>query len=269
MLLDELAFDKTKNTADINECLAEVDISRKHKRQLSALTKEDVFRDWLTKESGSSRLVIYGHMDTDEYVTPISYLAAKIGEYYHGKRGFIVLNYFCGLHGNSQSSGMMKSIIGQLLSQGERLLGNRLSIRRNEFKGLKRGNVDALTAVFEDLIEQFQSSRVIIFCLVDSISTFETAERIRDTKKVIRSLCRIASSLRGDRRGSSDRIKMILKLLISDGQASQIADKYVKYDELHEISGDAEEASESELGVESEDVDESGSDETAEFSGDD
>ncbi|KAJ6035825.1 hypothetical protein N7540_000104 [Penicillium herquei] len=254
MILKELSFKNKKNTADIEECLAGAEMNRKQRRQISSITKEEAFQDWLKNQSESSTLLIYGNMDVDDCISPISFLTATIGKYYKD-RDFVVLSYFCGLHGESDSYDILRIMIGQLLSQAEPMVGDCLNIPRNEFKGIKRRSLRALNRVFADLIEQLHSHQIIVFCLIDGISTFETSGKVQDTKSVLSSLRRIARSLQAGKRGHSGS-EMILKLLISDGQTSGIAHRYVKKDEIIEVQEDAEEASDDELGIGSEDIDE-------------
>ncbi|KAJ5730319.1 uncharacterized protein N7483_004827 [Penicillium malachiteum] len=254
MILNELSFKSKENAADIEECLAGAEMNRKQRRQISSITKGEAFRGWLGEQSGSSTLIVYGNMEIDACISPISFLTSTIGKYCK-ERGFIVLSYFCGLHGESDSYDILRTMIGQLLSQAELMVGSSLTISRNEFKGIKRRSLRTLNSLFAGLIEQLSSHRIRVVCLINTISTFETSEKVRETKSILSSLCRVARSLHAGKRGHS-RSEMILKLLISDGQTSGIAHRYVKEDEIIEILEDAEEASDDELGIASEDIDE-------------
>ncbi|KAL4947650.1 hypothetical protein BDW69DRAFT_109964 [Aspergillus filifer] len=245
MLREELGFHKDDNTADIDECLEVAEITPKQRRQVSVLTKQDAFQRWLKEEAGSAALVAYGNLEIDDYISPLSYLSARIGKQYYGKRGYIVLSYACGLHSRSAGYGWSEAVatmIGQLLLQAGNLLDLKGIMSRHDFKGFKKRNLHTLTTVFASLIGQLRSSRVVLFCLIDSISFYEATERERETKEVLSTLRRLVESMRPGKRDTR-KGKMVFKLLISEALTSEIAHKYVKRDEVVEMSEDAEEAS--------------------------
>ncbi|KAI9662331.1 MAG: hypothetical protein M1821_008498 [Bathelium mastoideum] len=245
-LLEYLKFRPEYNSDDLEECLT-FDFPSKQRRKLSALTQQSIFQDWLKDESQSTALVIYGNMDYDDQVSPISYLAARIGKQYYRKDGFIVLSYICGLHDDLDAVAILARITGQLLSQvsqaqqAQPLLSSEI-VSRHEEKGLKKRDPETLAAIFANVIRQLRSYRVIVFCLIDSISIYENGEGGEHTRLLLSTLSRLVESMRGRRRNRR-KDKMVFKLLISEGSRSSGAHGYFKDKELLEID-EADEASE-------------------------
>ena len=235
-VLDVLSFRGSDNKKDINECLKYAEISGHEKAQLAVLTREDAFQDWLKDDRQSSALVIHGNLDNDDENSPTSYLAAQIGKRYHKKRGFIVLSWFCGLNTDDNEAAIMARLIGQLLSQATQLLAPEdfNFISRHEYKKLKQRDLKTLISVFSNIIQKLRSKRIVVFCLVDSISTYETSNLRKDTEKLVEFLRDLVRSTR--RRSREEmRHELIFKLLISDGQSSELAVKYFKDREIMEI----------------------------------
>ncbi|PVH69211.1 hypothetical protein DL98DRAFT_522328 [Cadophora sp. DSE1049] len=238
--LDALSFRGSDNKKDIDDCLKYAEISGHEKAQLAVLTREDAFQDWLKEDRRSSALVIHGNLDDDEN-TPISYLAAQIGEKYRKKRGYIVLSWFCGLNTDENGAAIMARLTGQLLSQATRLLPPEdfNFISRHEYKKLKQRDLKMLISAFSNTIQKLRSKRIVVFCLIDSISTYETGNLRKDTEKLVLFF---RSLVRSTRRRSREDMKheLIFKLLISDGQSSELAIKYFKDREIMEIDDEAD-----------------------------
>jgi len=226
-VLDALSFRGSDTMKDINECLTYAEISGYEKARLAVLTREEAFQDWLMEERWSTALVIHGNLD-DDGNSPISYLAAQIGGKYRKKRGFIVLSWFCGLNTDENEAAIIARLAGQLLSQATRLLPSEEfnTISRHEYKKLKQRDLKTLMAVFSSIIQKLRSNRIVVFCLIDSISTYETGD-FDDTEKLVKFFRDLVRSMRRQSRVDVKH-ELIFKLLFSDGQSSELAAKYFK-----------------------------------------
>lgn len=231
-VLDALSFHYSDSKKDIDECLKHAEVSGCEKAQLAGLIREDAFQDWLKEDGRSSVLAIHGNLDDDDGNSPISYLAAQIGKKYSKKRGFIVLSWFCSLHKDDNDAAIMARLTGQLLSQADCLLPPEdfNFISRHKYKKLKQRDLKTLTNVFSNIMTWIQSKRIIVFCLIDSLSTYETTDLRKGTEKLIEFFRDLVRSM--SRRSREEMPKLIFKLLISDGQSSDLAVKYFKDREI-------------------------------------
>lgn len=200
------------------------------------MTQEDAFQDWLKEDRRSSALVIHGNPDNDDENSPISYLVAQIGEKYHKKRGYVVLSWFCNLNTDENSAAIMARLTCQLLSQATRVLSleDFNFVTRNEYKKLKQLDLKTLNRVFLNTIQKLRLKRIVVFCLIDSISIYETDNLRKDTEKMVEFF---RSLVRPPHRQTQEDMKqeLIFKLLISDEQSSELAIKYFKDKEILEM----------------------------------
>lgn len=158
---------------------------------------------------------------------------------YSGKCGFIVLTHFCNLKSNVEgkeenAATMLSRLIGQLLSHPSMdLLYEPTLIDRNLVKKLKRKDVEAMCVIFKRLLGALRSTNLVVFCMIDSISSYEGGTRAKTTQLVLSMLSEVVKSQRGRRRKAGDRL--VLKLMVTDWLRSLGAWKYFRREEMVEM----------------------------------
>jgi hypothetical protein len=172
----------------------------------------------------------------------MSYLCAEITHLYSSAEPALAISYFCGLHVDSwrnpqaNAKGMMVSLIGQLLDAAEKKKTVRHEIEAKGFdaaalKELEKKvqkdstNTSALCRLFSKLLRQLPSG-ITLFCLIDTVSIYETTERRSDTMRAIRVLKELVED---------ESLKVVFKLLLTAPGQSQYAHIYFKEDEIFDV----------------------------------
>lgn len=205
----------------------------KRMRQLVALTQRKEYQTWLEEESQSTALLVHGRSQPTPVFSPLSYLCARIAEEYAGKRSIVVLSYFCGAHarnGQASAADLLCRMIGQLLSWKEAAaVYARDPLERNWEKKLKKKDFDTLLDVFARLVRQLRKCKMVIFCLVDSISKIECVkQQRRDTECLLRELNELVRRQRSRSRSKKEDDCMVFKLMVTDGAMSLVAHRFFR-----------------------------------------
>ncbi|EMR62526.1 hypothetical protein UCREL1_10535 [Eutypa lata UCREL1] len=192
-LINDLDYIASESTHILEQCMTQAKPNAKRMRQLVALTQRKEYQTWLEEESQSTALLVHGRSQPTPVFSPLSYLCARIAEEYAGKRSIVVLSYFCGAHarnGQASATDLLCRMIGQLLSWKEAAaVYARDPLERNWEKKLKKKDFDTLLDVFARLVRQLRKCKMVIFCLVDSISKIECVkQQRRDTECLLREL---------------------------------------------------------------------------------
>lgn len=240
-LRDYLSFHSVKRLEkDIEQCCSPSVVSSNGVEQrLSALTRQDVVQDWLQGGLQASAILIHGQFPSTDHISPLSYLCAQISRRYSGRDGFLVLSYFCSLHADvndkkSNPATMLICLIEQLLScRSIESNYNSASFDEHLLKGLKKKDVGVLCTVFRMLIEQLLPCKMVVFCLIDSISFYEVEEHQHHTRTILESMEKLVRSQSGSQRGRQDR--MIFKLMVTDGASSMYAYEHFKSEHMQTV----------------------------------
>ncbi|KAI9736751.1 MAG: hypothetical protein M1834_000955 [Cirrosporium novae-zelandiae] len=239
--ISHLQYDLNVPFNDIEECRRYgATMDDMDKDRASYIANLDQLRTWLIEPVNRRVLVINGNSDPLALISPTSFISAELAHLYGRARSTIALSYCCGLHSDTldrwaNSIGMVTSLLSQLLSRQE--LDFDLSfIDKRLQKQLKHHHLHGLCRIFRHLIRQFPST-YNVFCFIDTVSIYETAERQEDSYLVMKTL----TDLIGD-----PKVDAIFKLLITDPGDSCSTERIVEeagivYDILHvpsEIDGD-------------------------------
>ncbi|KAH8878748.1 hypothetical protein GQ53DRAFT_850049 [Thozetella sp. PMI_491] len=243
-LLTYLPYNSRARTADIENCNSHAQVAPVQMQRLSSLTRKVEFQAWLKEVSQSSALLVHGNFGASKSITPLSYLCAQIAKQYDEKEGFLVLTYFCSLHADvygpkstsARAATIISDMIGQILSHPESssLVYNSESIDRNLLKNIKKQDYKTLSKVFVELVRELRQLKMVVLCLIDSISRYEVPSREKETQSMLEMLEKVVNSQRGNKRSSND--KMVFKLMITDGARSLFAHKYFQPDEKIEVT---------------------------------
>lgn len=251
-----MAYNAAIATRQAEECLSLSDLDPGHLRQLSSLTQTDSFKTWLSDEE-SSPLLIHGNFDQFDGHSPLSYLCARLVNEYAKMDCVAVLHYFCSLRSDRwdprcNAAGIVSQMVGQLLANTTLSFNFDLNIvNGRSIKKFRSYDLTNLGQLFLQLIRQLSRTRVVIFCLIDSISVYETEPLVEDTRTLLVTLMELVNSQRGNRRKKSTKI--VFKLLVTDAGSTRYAYENFRSDEVLNMHDDLDDGNEDvlEIGAES------------------
>jgi len=157
--------------------------------------------DFLAGKAESKLLLVNGNSEATEFISPLSFVCAKITDLMSVSNHIITLTYFCGRHTDelreqtANARGMLASLVGQLLTQikksGHKDFNLDLSsVGEDDYSAIEEEDMDALFDIFRAVIIQLPKGTVI-FCLVDSLSAYESANRKEDTIALMQKFARL------------------------------------------------------------------------------
>ncbi|KAH0565034.1 hypothetical protein GP486_001573 [Trichoglossum hirsutum] len=205
-------------------------MSRKEINRAFQAMRSVELQEWLTDSTKSRVLLINGNgPDPTVLISPLSVLLAMLSHAYENSRRAVVLSHFCSLHADTwdpkaNATGMIISLIGQLLSyQG---LEFNLSSFDDDFcQSIEDDDLEMLCIMFLRLVKQLPRTK-IVFCLIDTISVYETKDRLVKTARVLSTLTHLVANRR---KGP------IFKLLVTDPRMSDCAHDYIKEKDTLEL----------------------------------
>ena len=183
------------------------------------------FQSWLEVKS-SRAILMNGNSDPMDNTSPLSLFCAHMTHLFVAAKSVIVISYFCGLHmdpvidGRSNAQSMMISLIGQLLLQArQKHLQFDLSFMvKEKLQLLAEDDVKTSCRIFRDLVIQLPKD-MIIFCVIDGISLYESANGVADLLYVWQRLNELLAH---------KKLKAVMKLLAtSPGQTLHLHDENI------------------------------------------
>ncbi|KAI1359008.1 hypothetical protein F5Y08DRAFT_350097 [Xylaria arbuscula] len=232
ILINYLDYDATMVVPDVEKCLKSAKPTSENVQKLDDFERREAYQSWLTDESKCSSLLVYGMSASTGYVSPLSYLCARIAKERFGKENTVVLSYFCGLrrmNTDPNAIDLMCQLIGQLLSHKTVVRLYAMNpVDHNLEKRIKAKNLNALLYVFCSIIRGLQKHKLVIFCVIDLITKIEQSKLRKDTGIVLEQLSGFVRELNGSVRGRGLRKRnmgdiMVFKLLVTDWARSLIA----------------------------------------------
>ena len=217
-LVDLLDFNVDCPSKDIATCRAmSGTMGDAAKDRASFVANSRKLQLWLTEATKSQALIINGDFKQDALTSPFSFLCAEISHLYGSVQNTYVMTYFCGLHSDSwrnpraNARGMMISLVGQLLSSNRSF--DLSFIDKKMIREVKDDSIRALCRIFRRLVLQLPEETVL-FCCIDTISIYETSDRLEETRFAIRTITRLLAA---------KKRKATFKLLItSSGQSLDV-----------------------------------------------
>ena len=209
-IMNILDFDPISPVSDAERCLelALVDDPIALDRASWVMHSEKLMA-WLGQGKKSRALLIHGSSEPFQYTSPLSMFCGHLVGLFAAAKPILILNYFCGLHmgtdPRSNVSGMLVSLIGQLLGQGaHKGLHFELSfIDDDDIRSLEKNDIETLCNVFRDLVLQVPDNKFLI-CIIDGISLYETSDRRNELMYAWKRLNRLLTN---------QNVKVVLKLL--------------------------------------------------------
>jgi hypothetical protein len=242
-LIRLLVYNHVLTATDVDECGIPGYLEEGQMQRLSKLTHMEAFQTWLREEKKPSAILIHGGFENSHIPSPTSFLCARLvyAMTYacQEKDEVIMLSYFCGQRSDpwdprANAAGMIVDLTGQLLSQLNNKFEFDLSFVDKNWKK-KIGNDDLvyLCRLFRKLVSQLSGRRMVVFCLIDSIMTYETTDE-QDTKVLLEKLKKLVYVL------TKKRSKLVFKLLVADSDTSLNAWQYFEADETLEVGEDSD-----------------------------
>ena len=240
-MLRLLKFDHDMPLIDTTACAnGYYTMDQAAKGRASWVVQSKIVRQWLGSD-WSDCLLVHGNSDANMVKSPLSLLCAKAIGVFSARQSVFVLRYFCGLHTRNSkprdnATGMMNSLLGQLILQSERLNVD-LHLADLDPEDLRRASEDhlpSLIAMFRKCILRIPYTYTI-FCIIDGISFYETSQRRECTLNVLHKLRRTVTKANG----------ATFKLLITAPGRSQSIHRLFEHDEIlnvpEDIRNDAQE----------------------------
>lgn len=184
-------------------------------------------REWLIFTPKSRTLLINGNGDTNETLSPTTFLAAKLSESLGHIEPIMSQYFFCSLHTSSRkdnmadATGLIKSFVCQLL---QRDVPWDLSVLSpSDLIQIEHNELNSICALFRKLIQQLPDP-TFLFWIIDGINYYERAERRRDFVSVIHELLGIINDCKN----------VVIKLLLTcPGRSLYVKDALGKEDVLN------------------------------------
>jgi hypothetical protein len=201
-LLKLLQYDPKSGQKDLEACLQLGDtLDEQAKSRASDMVQSDKFRIRLAEDTSSRSLLVNANLDLEaaEVHSPLSVVDAELAKAFENSASVFVVKYFCSLHIDnidpsraSSPSGMMASLVGQLLSQMmDRDTEVDLSfLGKTELKRVEDDDLNILYIIFRELTLQLPA-KALLMCVLDEVSLYETSSLGKDTDAVMRRLTRL------------------------------------------------------------------------------
>ena len=169
--------------------------------------KAPAMSSFLGGDTGSKLLLVHGNDDATQFISPLSYVCAKVSDLMSVSDAVICLTYFCSRHTDdwreprANAQGLLAHLTAQLIDQVERRKRKktRLDLTPLDAKDLHKiedGNLSATWRAFETIVKQLPKDTVV-FCFIDSLAAYENCTRRPSTAILMKKLCRLIRSMKG------------------------------------------------------------------------
>ena len=219
-----MRYDQISPVLDIEHCLELADeLDPIAIDRASWVMGAQEFQSWLEVKR-SRAILINGNSDPRDNTSPLSLFCAHMTHLFVAAKSVMVVSYFCGLHvdpitdDRSIAQSIMISLIGQLLLQArQKHVQFDLSfLVQEKLQLLAEDDVKTLCKIFRDLVIQIPKD-MIIFCVIDGISLYESASGVGDLLHVWQRLNQLLTH---------KKLKAVMKLLAtSPGQTLYLHDE--------------------------------------------
>ena len=189
------------------------------------------FQQWLQSKH-SDALLINGNTDDGlARCSPMSMLSAMLIRSLEQAGGVFVSHFSCGSHNSSGDplsgpTGMLRSLNAQFLSTRQFDTGFLRTSRA--YEELRTHDLDALHRLLRILLGQLPN--IVVFCIIDGISLFESERWRNETATVVRRLQHISSD---------ETLECRFKLLFTTPTISRCANEVLRRENILSIPADA------------------------------
>ncbi|KAI4108593.1 MAG: hypothetical protein LQ339_002109 [Xanthoria mediterranea] len=151
--------------------------------QANFFMETEQFHAWL---ASAEPCCLFAQADTadDGLISALSLVSDLVSQTMQSHSAVLSLHYACGLHTDRyrdaypDATGMLQYLIVQLLSAPQYRMFSLEFVDEAMFEGLRNADMDALCAVFEDLLYQLPQ-RAIAVLVVDGVSFYETEDKVK------------------------------------------------------------------------------------------
>lgn len=185
--------------------------------RIGSIMKDPQFQHWV--RSASSETLVVNCFERDlfaqETVSPLSYMCQLLSQTVARLQFATPLNFFCGLHCESEKGAGGAAIIRSLVSQVLVAYGDSINLDFLEYAALeeiRKGDIQILCGLFEGLLERIGPGA--LFCIIDGVAWYESESRKRDMDLVMGFLSSLVDGVQACQNG------FVFKLLITSPVAS-------------------------------------------------
>lgn len=197
-LIDILDFDAASANKDIVTCRAMGGIlGDAAKDRASFVANSAKLQKWLTNPTKSQVLIVNNEPKQHALSSCFSFLCAEISYMLGSAPNTYTIAYFCGLHADSwrnpraNARGMMVSLLGQLLCLKKPC---DLSFMNQDMtRKVKDDDIRTLCRIFRRSVLQLPEG-FVLFCCIDTISIYETSDRLEETRFAFRTIARLLAA---------------------------------------------------------------------------
>lgn len=235
-LLEMLDYDHRSQQKDIERSL-KVGYSQDDEAQARAawVLHSAEMGDFLAGNAESKLLLINGNTEATEFISPLSFVCAKISDLISISNQIILITHFCGHRTDelrdprANAQGMLASLVGQMYTQIQNWDDNDderadfnldlSSISSADCWAIqKEKDLGALFNIFRDMVMQLPEN-TIVFCLIDSLSAYENSGRKDDTVALMQKVARLVKK----------STRVALKVLVTAPGHSVYADRWADF----------------------------------------
>jgi hypothetical protein len=240
-ILKLLDYDPGQSSRDLQSCLKIGDtMDDQGLSRAPAMIQSYQLNEFLAEDTISSALLVNGNDDLEaaEGESPLSFFDAKLAEIIQENGQAFSVKHFSSLHrevdnysGIPSTTKIITSIVGDLLTQMlERKIDvDVLFLTTQDREKIENSELDIMCNVFRELILQLPP-KTILFCILDEVSSYETAKLGTYMNTIIRRLTRLVKRNK----------EVIFKLLVTCRGRSLCLQKYFDDEEILDLPEDVE-----------------------------
>lgn len=161
------------------------------------LVRSPRLRGWLMPSMHESLLINGSESDLSTAAkSPVSFVSVQLIRSLATAKSILTVYWFCDQHKNQKRDDdanvarMLCSLIGQLLTQHHRF--DLHFFKKYHLRGVEDSNVEVLCDIFDELVLQLPKD-MMLFCVVDSVSTYEDRFRRDDIALAMKRLHHITT----------------------------------------------------------------------------
>ncbi|KAF2833086.1 hypothetical protein CC86DRAFT_450891 [Ophiobolus disseminans] len=169
--------------------------------------KAPAMSNFMSGDTGSKLLLVHGNDDATQFISPMSYVCAKVSDLMSVSDEVIHLTYFCSRHMDdwrdprANAQGLLAHLTAQLLNQLESRKRRKFSpdlssLKDEDSSRIEGSSLSTTWHAFETIIKQLPKNTVV-FCFIDSLSAYENSSRRPKTGALMKKICRLIKTLKG------------------------------------------------------------------------
>lgn len=206
-LLKAMDVDVESHQDDIDYCLTLGFTQTEAFRHRAAwILRTPELENFIAGKKESQFLIINGNHDAAQFVSPLSFVCAKIADLSNVTDQVYPLVYFCSRHtdewreSRANAVGLLADLTAQLLTRVRKRKHMEFQLDLSSLSddicaAVESGSLDAIFDVFRTTVKQVPKGRVV-FCIVDGISAYENSKRRQDTILLMQKLIRLVKQSR-------------------------------------------------------------------------